>query len=68
MEEYCFLEQPNYEDTQNDENLPFVKPSEEPEPHMPYFAYGFTPETYAEKKGIRRIAAAIGISFLCISI
>lgn len=68
MEENSFLEQPNNEETQNDENQPFVKPSEEHEPQMPYFAYGFTPETYAEKKGIRRIAAAIGISFLCISI
>lgn len=39
-----------------------------PQPHMQYIPYGFTPETYREKKEIRKIAMVVGIPCICLSL
>ena len=49
------------------ENSPEQNPAPEFINPTEYVPYGFTPETYREKKDIRRLARIIGIPLLCIT-
>ena len=51
---------------QNDYNTQNVNPQQQKPTYVTYIPYGFTPETFEERKNVRKNANAIGISLLIV--
>ena len=63
------LEENNFNNQENAEQQPFAQPNPEPQPQVvytQYIPYGFTPETYREKREIRKTATIVGIPLICL--